>query len=396
MAKKRGQNEGTIAKRPDGSWWARITIGVDSQGRQKRKAFYGKTRADVHAKMTAALNELQIGNFVYNPKMTLGNWLVTWLNEYAINSVKHSTRVSYEMYITKHINPFIGKVKLVDLKTDIIQKFYNEKLENGRIDGYGGLSPKTIKNIHNLLHKALDQGLENGLINKNPTEFVQLPKITKTKMRVLYPKEHKKIIEASYTEKYGFIVRLALETGMRLGELTALQWRDINLSDKSLIVSRTLNRLKNYDKSINSKTVLVEGEPKTKNSMRSIPLSTKVIEELKIIKVEQIKNKEIWKQGYNEKEYIFANELGKPIEPRTMQDVFKNIVAKANIRNTNFHALRHTFATRALEAGIQSKVVSEILGHSTVGITLDLYSHVSLDVKRDAIRKINEHLDKDL
>ena len=392
MFKKRGQGEGTISKRPDGSWWGRITIGVDKDGKQKRKAFYGKTRADVQKKITAALNDINMGSYVNTPNVTLGSWLDTWFNEYAANSVKHSTKVSYDGIINKHIKPHLGRMKLTDIRPDNIQKFYNDKLENGRVDGEGGLSPKTIKNIHNMLHKALQQALENGLINKNPSDFVSTPKITKKEMRVLSPEEHLKIVEASYGDKFGLIVRLGLETGMRLGELAALQWQDVDFADCSLSVNRNLNRLKNYDANIKSKTVIVLGEPKTKNSKRSIPLSDKMLNEFKDVQLKQAEAKQTWAEGYKEQGFIFASEFGDCIEPRTFQDAFKRILKDADIKDANFHALRHTFATRALEAGIPAKIVSEILGHSSVNITLDLYSHVSLDTKREAIKRINAYV----
>lgn len=145
MANKRGNGEGTISKRENGTWCARITIGRDSNGKQKRKAFYGKTRKEVQEKMTAALNEINNGTYAEPTQLTLAEWLNIWLSEYALNSIKQSTRVSYDTFINKHINPIIGNIKLQKLRPDIIQKFYNDKLENGRLDGKGGLSPKTIK-----------------------------------------------------------------------------------------------------------------------------------------------------------------------------------------------------------------------------------------------------------
>jgi len=211
-------------------------------------------------------------------------------------------------------------------------------------------------------------------------------------MRVLTPDEHKKVLEAAKNIQNGFVVILALATGMRLGECVAVQWSDINFNNASITISRNLNRLKNYDDNILKKTVLVTGSPKTKNSQRVIPLTHEIIDGLKVIQLSQQKEKKLYGAGYNDKGYIFASPLGVCIEPRTMQDVFKRVIYAAQITDANFHALRHTFATRALEAGIPAKVVSEILGHASVSTTLDLYSHVLLDTKRDAINKINEFM----
>jgi len=392
MAKKRGQGEGSISKREDGTWWARITVGTDADGKQKRKAFYGKTRAEVQKKMTTAVNEMNNGAFIPTSNVTLEQWLKTWFDEYAANSIKHSTKVSYDDYIHKHIIPNIGRMKLIDIRPDTLQKFYNDKLENGRLDGKGGLSPKTIKNIHNMLHKSLQQAVDNNLIYRNPSNSTTTPKITKKEMRVLSPAEHMKVLESSHNDKHGLIIRLGLATGMRLGELVASQWRDVDFTSASLYVRRNLGRLKNYDDEIEAKTVIVIAEPKTKTSKRTIPLSDEILADLKSAKAIQDDLKKQCGEGYNDEGFIFASPMGTCIEPRTMQDAFKRVLGGAGVQDANFHALRHTFATRALEAGIPAKVVSEILGHASVGITLDLYSHVSLDTKRDAINKISAYV----
>jgi len=264
MPKKKGQNEGTISKRADGTWWGRITVGRDDNGRQKRKAFYGKTRGEVQKKITIALNDLQNGVFVETSNITLAQWLDNWFNDYAANHIKHSTKVSYDHIIHNHINPVIGHVKLSDLRPDILQKFYNDKSESGRLDGKGGLNAKSIKNIHNMLHEALEQARDNNMIARNVSELVTLPQIVKREMRVLSPDEHKKVLEAAESEKYGFCITLALATGMRIGELMALKWSDVNFDDNSVSICRSLNRFKNFDESQDMKTVIVISEPKTK------------------------------------------------------------------------------------------------------------------------------------
>lgn len=393
MANKRGNGEGSISKRPDGTWWARITIGVDKNGKQKRKAFYGKTRQEVQKKMTAALNEINTNTYIEPSKLTLETWLNNWFNEYSLNSIKQSTRVSYETFITKHINPVIGKIKLQNLRPDIIQKFYNDKLENGRLDGKGGLSPKTIKNIHVMLHEALEQALKNGLITRNVTEAVTLPKITKKEMRVLTSDEQSRLLKLCNNENNGIFVILALSTGMRLGEILGLKWEDINFKNKLLTVKRTVNRLKNYNSNIDSKTALIVNSPKTENSIRIIPLNEKIIKCLKSYKTFQ--NEKYFKLGVHmgEDNFVFPNSLGNTGEPKTYQKIFTNLTKEANIENAHFHCLRHTFATRALEEGIPAKTVSEILGHANVSTTLDLYSHVLLDTKRNAIERMSKFIE---
>ena len=393
MANKRGNGEGSISKRPDGTWWARITIGVDKNGKQKRKAFYGKTRQEVQKKMTAALNDINLNAYTEPSKLTLEMWLNTWLNEYALNSIKQSTRVSYETFITKHINPIIGKHKLQNLRPDIIQKFYNDKLENGRLDGKGGLSPKTIKNTHVMLHEALGQAFKNGLISRNVTEAVTLPKITKKEMRVLTSDEQSKLLKLCSNENNGIFIILALSTGMRLGEILGLQWKDIDFTNKLLTIKRTINRLKNYDSNIDAKTALIINSPKTENSIRVIPLNDKILKYLKSYK--SFQTKKYFSVGIyiGQDTFVFPNSLGNTGEPKTYQKIFTAITKQADIKNVHFHCLRHTFATRALEEGIPAKTVSEILGHANVSTTLDLYSHVLLDTKRNAIERMNKFIE---
>jgi integrase len=275
-----------------------------------------------------------------------------------------------------------------DIRGEMIQKFYNDKLKNGRLDGKGGLSPKTIKNMHNMLHEALDQAYINDLIPRNPCKAVILPKIKKKEIRVLSPEEQQLLLSEARKERLGIGIVLDLFSGMRLGELLGLKWSNIDLTSGILTVKHTLNRLKNYEEG--SKTLIVLGDPKTEKSKRQIPLHKIMIDELKVYKDMQDQEKEKAEELYCDQGFFLCNELGYPIDPRTYQDLFKRLLKRAKIQNAHFHCLRHTFATRSLEKGIPAKTVSEILGHANISTTLDLYSHVSLDLKRESIDKLSD------
>ena len=386
---KRGQNEGSIRDRKDGTFEARYTVGKDAKGKQIQKSIYGKTKTEVREKLKAVLHELSTGSYLEPTKITFSNWLNTWFNEYISNSIKLSTKVSYDLYINKHIIPILGHVYLKDLKAETFQKFYNEKLLGGRLDDKGGLNPKTIKNMHNMIHSALEQALKNNLLVRNVSKSVVLPKIIKRDMRVLNPKEQNKLLEVARKDRLGMAIVLDLATGLRLGELLALQWSDIDMKTGTLSVKRTINRLKSFNSGSGNKTSIVIGEPKTKNSKRLIPLQGIILRELRIHKINQRKEKKVAFGKYEDSDFVFASPLGRPVEPRTFQDVFYGMIEEVKIKAANFHCIRHTFATRALEAGIPAKTVSEILGHANISTTLDLYSHVSLELKKESMEKLS-------
>ncbi len=394
MAKKRANGEGTIRQRKDGRWEGLYTVNY------KRKSVYGKTQTEVRKKLNEVLNDINNGIYIENTNITFGAWLDEWLEVYAKPSVKLSTYGSYEGYIRNHIKPEIGKIKLSALRADILQKFINQKLKNGRCDKVkdvntnklvtkkGGLSEKTIKNMYNMIHSALKQAYKNGLVNQNVSELITLPKQKRNEMRVLSLEEQKALQSAVQDERLGIGIILSLFTGIRLGELLGLKFDDIDFENKTITIRRTLNRLKVYDNS-EKKTDIVIGEPKTNKAKRVIPIQEFLIPLLKahktIVLTEQIKVANLYKNNG----FVICNEFGNYIEPRTYQDFFKRMLRKSEIENTNFHTLRHTFATRALESGFDVKVLADILGHADASTTLNKYAHALPDHKKTSMEKLS-------
>lgn len=389
---KKGKGEGTIRQRANGTWEARFTAGRSDDGKQVQRSIYGKTRSEVSEKLITVLNELNIGEYIPPNKMTLALWLECWLKEYASIAVRPSTYISYEGYVYNHINPVLGGIILKDLTAERIQAFYNEKFQTGRADGKGGLSPKTIRNLHNMLHKALDQACRNNLLAKNIAEHTVLPKRDRHEMRVLSRSEQKSLLSHVGMERLGFAILLDLSTGLRIGELCGLKWQDINFNKMTFQVRRTLQRIKTSKEQQKEKdapkTQVVEGKVKTDNGYREIPIQEKVFAELLEYRNRQNQEKEDAGAAYTDSDYVFASELGGPIEPSTMRDMFNRLLKISHIEHANFHTLRHTFATRAIESGVPIKAVSDILGHATVQLTMDLYCHSSMDLKRDAVNKM--------
>ena len=381
---KRANGEGSLYQRKDGRWESRLIIDG------KRWSYYGKTQTEAMAKRDAAKAEIIKGEYIEPSKLTLGQWLDTWFEKYT-TGIRPGTLTSYDGYINGHIKPRIGDIVLSTLDTDTLQTFFNGKYRNGRLDGKGGLSEKTLKNMHDMFKRALDQAVDSDRISKNPINGVKLPKGTKPDRRVLDPQEQAHVVESSYSERHGLIIRLALDTGMREGELCGLMWTDIDFTAHTVTVKRTLQRVKSFDASTPNKTEIVIGAPKTENSKRTIPLSYKMIQELKNAKKVYSEEKLLLGAGYDDQGFIFTSPLGGMAhEPRTVQDMFKRVIKRAGIADANFHCLRHTFATRALEAEQPAKVVKDILGHGSVNVTLDTYTHVSIETMRKTIDQTSE------
>lgn len=312
---------------------------------------------------------------------TVKEWLYEWFEVYSIPNVKQSTAISYEGYIRNHLVPELGDIKLKDLRYDILQKYFNVKAQK--------LSAKTVRNIRTMLHKVFKDAMLNDLIEKNYAEHIRLPAVYQPEMRVLTISEQKLLIAEldRSEEQFAIGIYLCLMTGIRIGELCGLQWKHIDIISATLRIRQTLQRLPklNYDGTGN-KTEIVIGSPKSMDSMRDIPLDDIVID--KIMQYKRMKINAAGISSVASEEYIISSKSGNPIEPRTMKDVFDRILRQAKIDKANLHALRHTFATRALEAGIDFKTLSIILGHSDISVTMNRYAHVMREPKIAAMKSI--------
>lgn len=390
MAKK-GNNEGSIYKDKQGRWRGQVNM-PSTDGKVHRKYFYGKTRKEVADKVNELMCKLKTNTYIEPSKVTLYEWLCEWLDIYC-KELRMTTFVNYETYIHKHIKNTIGGYRICDLTTVVIQQFYNEKSKNGRLDGSGGLSSKTMRNLHNMLHKAMSQAVNLNMIQKNPTDFVVLPKKQKVEMRYFTVEEQKYLQDVIKGERLEMAILLDLYTGMRQGELLGLKWENvhINLDGQSFIrIVQTVYRMKNTDENAESKTKLCINEPKTKHSVRTIPLLPDIAKRLTDYREKQVDY--LSKNGFSDIGFVFTSTTGTIIEPRDFQRDFKKILKKNGIREVNVHGLRHTFATRALESGMSVKTLSKILGHSSVGFTLDTYAHVTERLKVEEISGMQSFL----
>lgn len=313
--------------------------------------------------------------------MKLQDFLNQWLTTAIMGSVQTSTYMIYNNYISNHINPVIGEKELDELKTEHIQNFVRRLADNDKKK----LSPRTINFIFSMLRSVFEYAVEYGYIIKNPCLKIRLLKLKEKEIEIFNRAEQSKIEQTiiKSEDKRNIAIMVCLYTGLRIGELCALKWENINFDSGQLNIKQSMIRIKNLDISENFKTKLVLEEPKTVKSKRLIPIP----DFLRLMLAE-------FKKESNS-QYIFTLNWNKPIQPRTLQNIYKRLLEKAGVKYRNFHTLRHTFASRAIELGIDVKTVSEILGHSNTNITINRYTHSLMEQKEKMMIQFNNYYFKE-
>ncbi|MFW6016503.1 MAG: tyrosine-type recombinase/integrase [bacterium] len=364
----RGDGEGTIIKRKDGRWMGAVTIGTDPEtGKPKRKFIYGKQRKEVAKKMTDLKKKLYDGEYFEPSNLKLEYWLDRWI-EGRKKTIAYNTYVAYQNIIKNHINPDLGQIKLKDLKAREIQELLNCKLEEGRADSEnGGLSPRTVKYIYTTLHASLKQAVKERLINRNVCKAVEVPKKQEEDKELeTWTREETDIfLKEAGSSNFYILFYLALNTGMRQGELLGLKWSDIDFKKKLIKVIRQYGRNKEFKKL------------KTKAGKRVIPLTDDTIKKLEKHKIKQTEKKLALGEAFEDNDLICCNPIGQPVTNWQLYNEYKNIVEEAEIPYIRFHDLRHTFATLFIQAGGPIKVLQQILGHSSITVTIDTYVSVT-------------------
>jgi integrase len=383
-AKRRGNYEGSITKRADGRWMARVTIGRDpATGKLRRLCLYGRTRQEVANQLARALSDVSRGSFVAPHKLMVGEWLDVWLRDYKQPSIRPVTLDSYARMIRVHLKPALGEIPLQALRSDQVQRFYKNKRE-------AGLSARTVRYLHTILHGALKQAMKNQLVVRNVSEATTLPG---DKTRMMHPfilGQVQQFLDAVREDRLFAAFFLEVGTGLRRGELLGLRWRDVNLEAGVVHVRQTLVRVGNHDAPASDrKTRLIFQEPKTEQSRRTIPIPAAIIDQLKRHKARQAQEKFLMGEAYEDHGLVFCQANGQPIDPRNFTRHFERLLQRAELPHIRFHDTRHTFATLMLELGEAPKVVQSMLGHTKISTTLDIYSHVSLDLERQAAAKLN-------
>lgn len=366
-----------IYKRKDGRWEARYIDSYDGNGKAKYRYLYALTYTEVKAKLLKAQNYADLTSDLEKTKdkEKYEYWLDAWLHAKRLG-VKESTYIRYRNTIENHIKPDLGKYPINKISTSLMEQFVSRKLQNGRIDGNGGLSPKSLSDIMVIVKESFKYAHSYGVSVVCSFERISFKKNAQ-EMRVLSFLEEQRLLSVLFKDfdRYKMGVFICLYTGIRIGELCALQWKNVSLSENAIKIEYTMQRLQSENLNAAQKTRIIVTEPKSYAALRTIPLPGFVIDVIKPF-------------AGSPNTYVLSGECKKIIEPRTMQNRFKAYLAEGKIEEANFHSLRHTFATRCIEAGFDVKTLSEILGHSSVKITLDKYVHSSMQLKRSNMEKL--------
>lgn len=370
---RRGRGEGSIRHRAtDGRWEASVTLG------DQRKSFYGKTRREVTEKLRAAQRDYEAGQFVGDSRQTVEQYLSSWL-EMKRSDVKDATYRAYAMQLRVHVTPLIGKVRLSALTAQHVQRVVSACLESG-------LSGKTSNEVYGVLHQALHAAERMGLVARDVSEHVDRPRIKTHEMRPLSREETNQFLAAARDHWLEPLFRLALTTGMREGELLALKWRDVDLEAHRLSVVASLY-WRHYEP--------VYSTPKTRRSRRQIAIPAQMVTALRMQRqtqrAQRLRVGPAWQGDHFEA--VFTDELGFPLHRSRVVGQFLKVLNVAGLPRVRFHDLRHTCATLQLAKGVHPKIVSEMLGHSTVNMTLDRYSHVLPHMQEEAARAMGDVLD---
>ncbi len=358
---RRTKGEGSIAKRSDGRWQGAY------QDNGKRRYVYGKTRKEAAAKLREALWNVSTGK-VEDSNITLEAYLSDWLNT-TKNTLRFSTFKRYEQIVRVHLIPGLGGIKLKNLSPTPIQDLYQKKIK--------ALSPRTVQYIHATLRRALAHAVRLGLLTRNVADLVDPPRLIKKEITPLDLEEVNRLFKTIEGHPLEALFVLAVTTGLRRGEILGLQWKDIDLDKRTLQVQRSLSLTKGGP-TFNS--------PKTNKSKRNVGLSKVCVKAL--IKHKSLQENKSWAKDYG---LVFPNKEGEPRRANNVLNAtFELIKTKGNLPDIRFHDLRHTCATLLLGKGVHPKIVQELLGHSTISITLDTYSHVLPNLQEKAVEAMED------
>ena len=370
-SRRRPQGDGMVRKRDDGRWEGRIVIGHRKNGAPMYKSVFGTTQKSTLKQLHQLIDLYRDVDLTEECRMTLGEWIDKWLDEYMIFKIKANTLDGYRAIVEHQIKRFLGDKQLAYLTTTDIQKFYNKIRKEGRVKphpllGYA-LSDSVVRKIHMTLHEALEAAVKERFIVRNPTNGTTIPKKSYGEKQVLGDSQLDRFMEAIRKEPYWYdFFYVEIMTGLRRGEICGLKWTDIDFTAGTMSIRRSVGRIRYGGIAI--------GETKTNAGTRKIIMPPSVAELLKTKKDNAIN------------EWIFPHYMkpSDPLHPDTAYNKLKTILKRVELPLIRFHDLRHTFATHATQGGVDAKTLAGILGHSNASFTLDTYTHVTADMQQNA------------
>ena len=381
--KRNARGAGSIRQRKDGRWEARFVVGVDpGTGKDIRRSIYAPTQKEARRKMTEAIAALDRNDYRDPCKMTVGQWLDVWSAEY-LGGVKPSTAYLYKERIRLHIKPAMSAVKLEVLTPHMIQKFYNDL---GKPHGdKPGLSPKTVKSIHGILHRALQQAVAVGYIRSNPSEACILPRVKKPELHPFDEEQTKAFLTHVKGQRFEVLFTVALFTGMREGELLGLKWDCVDLDACKIVVDKQLQ----LEKGTKGTYVLV---PTKSDKARTVTVAPWVMQLLRRHRAQQAEQRLQAGPCWSNTGYVFTNGLGDHLALHTVIKDFKKAAAAIGRPDARFHDMRHSYAVAAIRSGDDIKTVQGNLGHATAAFTLDVYGHVTDQMKAASAERMEEYI----
>ena len=375
---------GHIEKRGKNSYSIAISLGKDANtGKYKYQWTTVKgTKKETEKRLSELLHQLDNGTFIKPGKTTLAEYLERWLKDYAWPNLAPRTAEGYQYIVRSHLIPSLGQVPLTQLKPEHLQRLYSEKLSTGRFDGKGGLSKRSVQYIHVTLHKALKNAVKLGMIGRNPADAVEPPRPQHHEMQTMNESDIHIFLELAKSTPYYALFYLALFTGMRRSELLALRWCDVDLLLCQLSVTRTIHQLHNGD--------IIFQQTKTDKSRRMVSLSPSTAIVLREHRELHEKMRQSLDLTLTDEDLVFCQIDGKPLLPDSITHAWMKLARRTGMKGIRLHDARHTHASLMLKQGIHPKIVQERLGHSSIQITLDTYSHVAPGLQQAAANRFDD------
>jgi integrase len=378
--------KGFLKKRSNDSWSIVLYLGHDPQTGKKRQKWHtvhgNKRKAE--SELTRLLHEMDTGTYVEPTKLTVKDYLEKWLNDYAKINVGAKTFERYDGIVRQHLIPALGPIVLTKLQPLQIQSCYSKSLDSGRKDGReGGLSAQTVLHHHRVLREALKQAVKWQLVGRNAADAVEPPRPEYREVNALEETRTAWLLDAAAGTHLHIPILLAITTGMRRGEILAVRWQDIDFGSGLLTVRRSLQE---------TKATLSFKEPKSRHGRRPISLPSLAVEMLAAYHQAQLKARSALGEGYQDNDLVCCRDDGTPWPPSAFTSAYRDLLRRRKIQNVRFHDLRHSHVSQLLRSGVSPKVISERLGHSKVGFTLDVYSHLLPGMQDEAASKVDASL----